>query len=296
MAPRLACIILAHADPVHLRRLIQALEPFPIFLHIDDRTPDATFAAMTADLPSRCTVLKRTSTAWAQWGLVAAELEGYRTALDSTDATHFALFSGADYPLASAREIVEFLEEHIGESFARVLELPIPQWGKSGGLARLRYRHWAFGKRMLRLPIPRRLPRGIVLSGESQSKVLARDHARAVVDIADGHRELTDFWRRSWVPDETFVYSILNTPRLVPGWKSQLVSANLWWIGWESPRQKSPPVLHLGHRDHLLSQDGQASQQIPFLFARKFSTGPSTPVLDEIDAHISLHPQKVVQP
>jgi hypothetical protein len=293
LAPRLACVILAHDDPVQLRRLIQALEPFPIFLHVDARTPDTTFAAMTADLPSRCTVLKRTSTAWAQWGIVEAELEGYRAALQSTDATHFALFSGSDYPLASAKGIVDFLEKHVGVSFANVHELPYAQWGRSGGLARLRYRHWSIGKRMLRLPIPRRLPRGIVLTGGTQSKVLAREHARAVVEVAAGHPELVRFWRRTWVPDETFVYSMLNTPRFVPGWKTEVVPANLWWIGWDGRRRKSPPWLGIVHRDFLLSRARPIDGQIPVLFGRKFSTQLSTPVLDAIDAHFSLRPNSL---
>jgi hypothetical protein len=180
------------------------------------------------------------------------------------------------------------LEGHIGDSFAVVNELPYAAWGKSGGLSRLRYRHWGFGKRMLRLPIPRRLPQDITFTGGSQSKVLARDHARAVVQVADEHQELVRFWRRAWVPDETFVYSILNSPKFVPSWKEQLVSANLWWIGWDSTRRKSPPWLGMDHRDKLLSRQKPAGQQVPVLFARKFSTEFSTPVLDTIDARFSL--------
>jgi hypothetical protein len=300
--PRLACVILAHADPTHLRRLIEALEPFPIFLHIDARTPDTTFAAMTADLPSRCTVLERTSTPWAQWGIVSAELEGYRAALDATDAAHIALLSGSDYPLASAREIADFLEEHSGESFAKVNELPFALWGRSGGLARLRYRHWAFGKRMLRLPVRRRLPQGITFTGGPTSKVLARDHARAVVEVAAKHRGLVRFWRRSWSSDETFVYSVLNSPRFVPGWKKQLVREDLWWIGWDGLRHKSPPWLDMTHRDFLLNRQKPGDPQFPVLFARKFSTERSTPVLDAIDAQFGLRshslrgPEKLVQP
>jgi len=293
LTPRLACVILAHADPVHLHRLIEALEPFPVFLHVDARTPDTTFAAMTADLPERCTVLGRTTTAWARWGLVGAELDGYRAALETSDATHFALLSGSDYPLAPAKEIVDLLERHPGHSFAKVHELPYEQWGRSGGLARFRYRHWGIGKRMLRLPIPRRLPRDIVLTGGPQMKILARDHARAVVEVADEHHELIRFWRRTWVPDETFVYSILNTRRFVPGWKAQLVPSNLWLIAWDGLRRKSPPWLDTVHTDVLLNREKYSDPNMPHLFARKFCSELSTPVLDAIDAHVSLHSHSI---
>jgi hypothetical protein len=289
-------VILAHADPTHLHRLIAALDPFQVFLHIDARTPDATFAAMTADLPSRCTLLERTATPWAQWGIVSAELEGYRAALETTDATHIAVLSGSDYPLASATEIAGYLECHIGRSFAEVHELPFEQWGWSGGFARLRYRHWVFKKRMLRLPLPRRLPQGITFTGGSQSKVLAREHARAVVEVADKHPKLTRFWRRTWVPDETFVYSILNTPPFVPGWKKQLVQDNLWWIGWDGLRHKSPPWLDMTHRDVLLNRQDPGDSQVPVLFARKFSTERSTPLLDAIDSQISLREHSLRRP
>jgi hypothetical protein len=293
LAPRLACVILAHADPVHLHRLVEALEPFPIFLHIDARTSDTTFSAMTANLPSRCVLLKRTATGWGQWGLVAAELEGYRAALEATEATHVALLSGSDYPLAPANDIAGFLKGHIGDSFAEVNELPYAKWGRSGGLSRLRYRHWGFAKRMLRLPIPRRLPENMMFTGGSQSKVLARDHARAVVEIADAHRDLVQFWRRTWIPDETFVYSILNSPRFVSHWKTQLVPTNLWWIGWDETPRKSPPWLGMEHRDVLLSRRKPAAEQVPILFARKFSTEFSTPVLDAIDARFSLRSSSI---
>lgn len=287
-----ACVILAHADPVHLRRLIDALEPFPIFLHIDARTSDATFDAMTENLPARCRLLQRRVTGWAQWGLVEAELDGYREALRSTDATHIGLFSGSDYPLASTEVISKLLDEHLNESFAVVNELPYPAWGRTGGLSRLRYRHWAFRKHMLRLPIPRRVPRDIRLAGGSQSKVLAREHAAAVIRAVDQHEELVRFWRRTWVPDETFVYSVLNSPRFAQDWKRQLVPANLWWIGWSATRRKSPPWLNVEHRDILLRRRTSEDQQIPFLFARKFSTEFSTPILDAIDGRSSCaHPE-----
>src|SRR6478609_4546560 len=87
----LACVILAHTDPVHVKRLTAALDPFPVFLHCDAGTPDDVFATMTSGLPERVVVLDRLDTGWAKWENVAAELAGYRAALQMTDATHVAL-------------------------------------------------------------------------------------------------------------------------------------------------------------------------------------------------------------
>jgi hypothetical protein len=285
--PGLACVILAHSDPAQLHRMIAAVDPFPVFLHVDSRVPHEMFRAMTDGLPSRCTVLERFPTGWATWGAVTAELEGYRAALAATDASHVALLSGSDYPIASPAEITGLLASHVDESFALINPLPFPAWGRSGGLSRLRYRHWAFGKRMLRLPIPRRLPKGIVFGGGSSSKILSREHALAVVEVADRHPELVQFWRRSWAGDETFVYSILGSPALVPGWQEHHIDANLWRIDWGETPRKSPAWLGWDHRDALLSRRETPDQLYPHVFARKFSTETSGDLLDAIDAAIS---------
>jgi hypothetical protein len=284
----LACVILAHTDPVHVKRLIAALDPFPVFLHCDAGTPDEVFAAMTTDLPDRVVVLDRLATGWAKWENVAAELAGYRAALQTTDATHVALLTGTDYPLAATEDIAAVLDEHRGTSFARIETLPHPGWSRGGGFDRLRYRHWVFRKHMLRLPIPRKIPQNIVPAGGSQLKILARQHAQAVVDVADQHPELVRFWRRSWVADETFVPSVLSTPHFVPGWQDEHVAATPWWIGWDGSRRKSPPWLGMEHLKDLKTRRNHVVEEIPKLFARKFSTADSSDLLDAIDATLRI--------
>jgi hypothetical protein len=285
-APLLACVILAHADPAHVHRLVAALDPYPVFLHCDVRASDEVFAEMTRDLPERCVVLERMATGWAKWENVAAEVAGYRAALAATDATHIAVLTGSDYPIASTAEIDAVLTAHTGRSLALYMPLPYAEWGPSGGLSRLRYRHWAYRKHMLRLPIPRQLPADITFAGGSQLKVLARDHARAVVDVFDSQPDLVRFFRRSWVADETFVGSVLNTARFVPDWDDQHVSAGLWWIGWDGSRRKSPPWLTMEHLDTLLNRASSERHGVPYVFARKFSTDLSSELLDVIDVRL----------
>jgi hypothetical protein len=123
-----------------------------VFLHCDRSTDEDTFAAMTDGLAGNVTVLPRQDTAWATWGIVAAELAGYRTALERTNATHVALLSGSDYPLASTEAIQAFLQERLGQSVAWSSPFPDLRWGRSGGFARVRYRHRALGRRMIRIP------------------------------------------------------------------------------------------------------------------------------------------------
>ena len=42
----LAVVVLAHADPTHVRRLVSALAGLPIYLHCDAKTPRADAAQM----------------------------------------------------------------------------------------------------------------------------------------------------------------------------------------------------------------------------------------------------------
>jgi O-antigen/teichoic acid export membrane protein len=218
-------------------------------------------------------------------GHVEAELAGYRAALAETDATHIAVLTGTDYPLASTDEISSILSGYHNKSIANLHLLPFEDWGMGGGVGRLRYRHWAVGKHMIRLPIPRRLPDGIVLAGGSQLKILSRRHAQQVLDAVDARPDLAEFWRRSWIPDETFIPSILSTPEFVPGWKQEHEDASAWWIGWrdEEP-SKSPPWLDSDLRDEILAGRQYGEQTFPRLFARKFSTDRSSELLDAIDA------------
>ncbi|UFU12935.1 beta-1,6-N-acetylglucosaminyltransferase [Curtobacterium sp. C1] len=289
-----ACVVLAHQDPAHVRRLVEALDPFDVFLHCDVSTPESVYRAMVDGLPDRVRLLPRIRTGWARWENVVAEVAGYRAALDGTDATHVAVLTGSDYPLADAAEIRATLEAHREDSFVATFPLPDPLWGRDGGLARLRYRHWAWRKHMLRLPIPRRLPSGVVLTGGSQLKVLARRHATAVVDAFDGRPELVRTWRRSWVADETFVPTVLATPALTPGFADEHVQHSLWWIGWDDSRRKSPPWLGTADAGRVLERRTVPDGGLPHLFARKFSTERSTELLDLIDGAFALR-QDVVR-
>lgn len=284
--PGLACVVLAHTDPVQVRRLVDALDPFPVFLHVDVRTPDPVYQAMTRHLPERCVPLTRVRTGWARWENVAAEIEGYRAALAVSDASHIGLLSGTDYPLAGADEIRELFARNLGRSFAHIDTLPHPRWGQDHGFARLRYRHWVVGKHMLRLPIPRHLPAGVVFAGGSQMKILCREDAQAIVAAYDENPGLGRFWRRSWIPDETFIPSLLCTPRFVPGWATSHVPASLWWIDWGDTQRKSPSWLGPGDAGRVLSRRLYAGQPIPSLMARKFSTAASTALLDTIDREL----------
>ncbi|MGY1709476.1 beta-1,6-N-acetylglucosaminyltransferase [Geodermatophilus sp. SYSU D00758] len=281
-APVLACVVMAHADPGQTRRLVAALDPFPVFLHCDARTAQETYEEMTRDLPGRVTLLDRRPTPWGSWGSVLAEVDGYRAALDRTAATHVALLTGSDYPIASSAAIAEQLTAVPGRSLTDARPLPLPQW-RHGGFWRLRYRFRAWGKRMLVFPVPRRLPRDVTPAGGSQLKILARQDAEAVVQALDNRPDLACFWRSTWIPDETFVPSVLLSPSLTSGFAARQLLGTAWFIRWDDAPRKSPPWLTTADLPDLRHIRDTRPQGVPVLFARKFSSEADASVLDTID-------------
>jgi hypothetical protein len=71
----LACVILAHTDSVHVHRLVEALDPFPVFLHVDPTADPDIVSALTAGLPERAVLLDPVHTGRARWENVEAVLD-----------------------------------------------------------------------------------------------------------------------------------------------------------------------------------------------------------------------------
>lgn len=278
-----AVVVLAHANPAHLHRLVAALQPMPVFLHIDAGTEDDVAARLVDGLPDTVRLLPRRATGWASFGLVDAELEGYRAALAGTDAEHLVLCTGADYPLAGADRIIAELDGLRGRSWAELTRLPIPDWGPLGGYDRFVLRHRVRDRRRTWSPIPRPWPRGLRPAGGSQLKVLARPHAQRLLDLLDARPALTAYFRGVWVPDETLVPSVLSSRFSGIDVAAEFVDAPPpWYIDWG--QKPSPSPRWLGVAD-LPALRAARARDVPALFARKFDDS-SYEVLDAIDAEL----------
>ena len=101
---------------------------------------------------------------------MAAELDGLRVALTQTECDHVVILQGSDYPLQNNGVIERALGDLAGRSVTPMQRLPRAAWNGHGGLDRLRYPHWVVRKHMVRLPVPRRIPPGVVPAGGSVNK------------------------------------------------------------------------------------------------------------------------------
>jgi hypothetical protein len=285
--PRLpAVVLIAHDKPRHLHRLVAALAPLPIFLHIDANTNEALFAAMTADLPARVRLLPRLPAGWGRFEVTEAELLGYRTALTETQASHVILATGADYPLANVERIVEELAAEPTRSYAEIAPLPIQEWGLLRGYDRLVFRQRAWRRRRLAWPVPRRIPRPLRPSGGAQTKILTRRHAQLVLDVLDDRPQLLRFFRSCWMPDEVMIPTLLLSEEFGAKWPEEASSLpHPWYIDWGATPTKSPRWLGLGDLNALRA--AALRPGVPALFARKFAED-SDDLVAAIDAELRL--------
>ncbi len=283
-----AAIVVAHDKPRHFRRLIAALQPIPSFVHIDANTPGQIFAEMTRDLPETVTLLPRLHAGWARSEVLEAELTGYRAALRDTDAEHFILLTGADYPLASAPAIAEYLSCHIEDSFVEIHPIPRPGWGRTGGADRFWFHQWPWRHHRIALPIPRRLPQSVVRGAGSQSKVLCRRDAEYVVQTLGKRPDLWRYFRRCWTPDEVTIHSLLLSRKLGSTWHGATPKKlELWYTDWGTAPARNPRWLTTA--DFHLLRDARFRTSQPALFARKFSDD-SGELLDHIDSELRSTP------
>ncbi len=278
-----AVVILAHANPQHLHRLIAALHPLPVFLHVDAATPADVFTTMVDGLPDTVRLLPRRRTGWASYALVEAELSGYRAALAETDAEHLVLCTGADYPLAGVEQIAGTLDGYAGLSWMELDELPIRDWGPLWGYDRFLWRNRVRDRSREWSPIPRPWPKGLRPAGGSQLKILARSHAQRLLAVLDDRPDLVSYFREVWVPDETMVPTLLSSPFTGVDLSDESVPGPPpWYIDWGTKPSPSPRWLG---GDDLPALVGARVRSFPALFARKFDES-ATEVLDAIDAQL----------
>jgi len=299
----IAAVVLAHADPDHFARLAGALDGLPVFLHCDTKASDEVVGRMRAHRDVY--LLPRRDTRLGGWSLVAAELSGVEAALQRTSAGHIAVMSGADYPLLSTAEIVAEVGSWGDRSFIYNRPIPYAQWNNDrhpdGGLWRTRYRflHWrdnpvALAGRPLRCPFPRRGPADLTLRASSHWKIYSRADAYLLLRVLEARPDLVSFGRSSFIPEESFVASVLASEAIVGASALRVCYGNPWFYrfsGQDHPRWlelRDFPEMADGQRAHLFDfavpdDEPRALPQHRKLFARKFSSRMSSELVDKVD-------------
>ena len=296
---RLTYIILAYKLPDVLIRLVDRLDVgSPSFIvHVDRKTDDATYQAMTDGLAGRSNVHfleERVECHWGEFGRVAASIAGLRHFVAHGGADdRVVLLSGQDYPLKPAARIEAFFRERPGISFLEHFAMPDFGWQVDGGMYFLERGRAATGLSAIEVmhnmydlidadrhdPTERRrLPRGLKPFHGSSWWAFTYDRAEYVVRFVDEHPEVVRFFDNVVVPDEMFFQTILLNAPLSDDIKSDA----LHFVDWSPPRTPHPKLLDVGDFHRLVSTN--------YLFARKFDPGHDAAILDLLDDHLGLVP------
>jgi hypothetical protein len=301
-----AAVILAHHDPAMTERLVEALHPMEVFLHVDRRVQIGPWAGLVGrDEPARLHLTPRYRCALDSWTLVQAELAALDMAYETSPAGHFLVLSGSDYPLAPVEAIATELEQW--RDLSRVVKIPIPFefWGADGGMRRFARRWVTLGHnsvkvrgRNLYYPGRRSIPPELSLQASQEWKILARPHVAALLDACRRRPDLVRWWMSTLVPDESMIVSMLSSPAIVgPDVAAAVIHGLPWLIEWDAADPDHPKVLtmddwdliHRAARIWPLDDPRDAERPVRLerrrMFARKFRSADKD-LLDRIDAEL----------
>ncbi len=281
---KIAHLILAHAAPAQLSKLIGALqdEHTWFFVHLD-RKADLNAFSFLQNRQRTVLVADRVDVGWGAYSIVEATVRGFESIANSgLDFDYVNLLSGADYPLQPSAEIHDFFARNGGKNFMEYYSV-YREWTEAvPRLTEYHLTHYNFpGKYVVqkwinRLLPARTMPAGLEPVGRSQWMSLTMDAVRYILEYLSAHPEVVRFFKLTWAPDEIIFQTILyNSP-----FRSSLVNDNLRYIEW-SKGQASPKVLTGDDLDKMAASGK--------LFARKFDLARFPAVIGELDRKIQDH-------
>lgn len=222
----LGVVMLCHAALDRAAQLARhwSMHGCPVVIHVDARTSQDhfdTLSAALADLPD-IRFSRRSACEWGSFGIVQATLDAAtRMLADFPDVSHVLLASGSCLPIRPVRALQAYLSANPRTDFIESVTTADVGW-TVGGLNEERFTlrfpfSWKRQRRMFdcyvalqrALRFRRRLPQGLVPHLGSQWWCLTRSTLQAVLTHPDRTR-LDRYFRRVWIPDESYFQSVVR--------------------------------------------------------------------------------------
>ena len=276
---QIAFILLCHKDAKAIIAQAERLVAGGacVAIHFDARAAASDYQRITetlADRPEITFAKRRVRCGWGEWSLVQATLNACEAALAAfPEVTHLYMLSGDCAAIKSstyARDLLEPGDRDFIESF----DFFTSNWIRTGLKGeRLQYRHW-FNERkhpwlfytslqlQQRFGWTQRIPDDLQVMVGSQWWCLRRRTVELILDFLRSRPDVIRFFRRTWIPDETFFQTLVR--HLVPS--HEIESRSLTFKLFSD--YGMPVAFYNDHYDLLLTQD--------YLFARKISPEAAT--------------------
>lgn len=279
MGLKLAHLILAHANPQQLNRLVKRLQHqnADIYIHLDAKSDMQDFQSIGQSAPNVFFIKDRISVSWGTYSIVRATLSGMQEILNSgTTYSHINLLSGQDYPLKSADDIDAFFKANTGKSF---IECPVISKEWLSGYRRLMYYdfgdydfpgHYWMQAVIKFLNIKKRVPDHLIPMGRSQWFSITPESVDYIIKYLKQHPKVERFFRMSFAADEIIFQTILGNSPL----KDTIVADNLRYIDF--PENENHPTI-------LTINDAEAMITSGKLYARKVNSKVDSNIMDYLD-------------
>ncbi|WP_428657803.1 beta-1,6-N-acetylglucosaminyltransferase [Runella sp.] len=276
---KVAHLILAHAQPLQLARLINSLQhpEADFYIHLDQKADIAPFLEAVQG-KNVFFVKQRVKVRWGAYSMVQATLNGFEDILASGVAYQYVnLLSGQDYPLQKPTKIHSFLDANYPKQYMEFFSVE-KEWKEA--IPRLTRYHLVNFDIPLKFKIEewinkilpdRKMPNHWVAVGRSQWFTITLDAVRYIVDHLKKNPQLVRFFKLTWGVDELIFQTVLYNSALKPS----MVNENLRYIDW-SEGKSSPKTLTIEDKT-TLSDCGK-------FFARKFNSEVDEGILNHLDS------------
>ncbi len=292
----LAYLILAHQNPLALKKLIEKLDHngVCIFVHIDKKSEIKKFLSVIAKsnvvfLPNN----KRVTVNWGAFGQVLATLNLIEFAYKyNVNFDRYCLLSGSDYPVKNNNEIISQLDSNV--EYIRIDNV-IDGYNHDSHFDNIQY-YWFMDwpgkiKNLLKRKIKRKIYANIQSYYGSNWWCLTNDCITYILKFVKDNKAYMRFHRYTLCVDEIFFASIIKaspfaqnishdfeeTDDVLKFRESNIHACH--YIDWNALDVSLPKVLDMNDAESIVKSSA--------LFARKFEPDKSNELIDYLDMKTS---------
>lgn len=292
----IAFLVLAHADPAQVRRLVSRLHPHDVFIHVDAKTTlDDAWTSIDAEF-----IEDRVPVYWAGFSQVEATISLLKAALARKRVyDRIVLLSGSCYPARPAAELEVLFSDNPGRNFMKYVDVTesehlvtlIDHFYFRDGIF-----PWRAVKEVRSLNVAERVLRKVL---EAASRPLKRkrligwtpfhgsaywaitpEAAQHVLDTVAGSqgKALTTYYRHAYASDEQFFHTIIGNS-VFAGTSTGLQP----YLGRGTYRMANLHLIDPSLTKWYGQEDLGLVKQSEMYFVRKVRSTTSVGLLDELD-------------